>query len=185
MVLDDGTTMVDIEIPSHSAMIDFESNVISGVTDTAVGDVNIAVITKQAIVAALQGGDPGTPVCGRQLPSMELDGAGNWATDYDLDSPYSTGSGCDKLHDFGPGDWVQVAANDLIDFSPATGDLQTVARVIDFLDDDGHVFEVPAITWLATEGITKGCNPPLNFNFCPDDNVTRAQMAGFLRRALG
>lgn len=33
-------------------------------------------------------------------------------------------------------------------------------------------------------GVTKGCNPPLNNAFCPDDPVTRGQMAAFLVRAL-
>jgi hypothetical protein len=52
-----------------------------------------------------------------------------------------------------------------------------------FTDDDGHIFE-NAIEWLAAEGITQGCNPPLNTRFCPDDNVTRGQMAAFLVRAF-
>jgi hypothetical protein len=37
---------------------------------------------------------------------------------------------------------------------------------------------------LAAAGITKGCNPPANDRFCPDDFVTRGQMAAFLTRAL-
>lgn len=41
------------------------------------------------------------------------------------------------------------------------------------------------ISWLAEEGITLGCNPPANDQFCPDDPVTRGQMAAFLNRALG
>jgi hypothetical protein len=52
-----------------------------------------------------------------------------------------------------------------------------------FSDDDASVFE-PDIEWLAGEGITKGCNPPVNDMFCPDDPVTRGQMAAFLHRAL-
>ena len=32
--------------------------------------------------------------------------------------------------------------------------------------------------------ITKGCNPPDNTLFCPDDPVTRGQLAAFLTRAL-
>jgi len=36
---------------------------------------------------------------------------------------------------------------------------------------------------LATAGITKGCNPPANDEFCPTDSVTREQMAAFLDRA--
>lgn len=38
------------------------------------------------------------------------------------------------------------------------------------------------IAWLSETGITKGCNPPTNSSFCPDDPVTRGQMAAFLRR---
>lgn len=45
-----------------------------------------------------------------------------------------------------------------------------------------HVTDIRA---LADAGITRGCNPPENSNFCPDDPVTRGQMAAFLRRALG
>jgi parallel beta-helix repeat protein len=52
-----------------------------------------------------------------------------------------------------------------------------------FSDDDGNTFEAD-IEWLAAEGITKGCNPPTNDLFCPDDSVTRGQMAAFLVRAL-
>jgi len=33
-------------------------------------------------------------------------------------------------------------------------------------------------------GITAGCDPPVNDRFCPDDVVTRGQMAAFLHRAL-
>jgi hypothetical protein len=38
------------------------------------------------------------------------------------------------------------------------------------------------IAWLADAGVTRGCNPPVNDEFCPDNTVTRAQMAAFLRR---
>jgi catechol 2,3-dioxygenase-like lactoylglutathione lyase family enzyme len=53
-----------------------------------------------------------------------------------------------------------------------------------FIDDDGNIFE-DAIEWLRAEGITLGCNPPVNNKFCPNDRVTRGQMAAFLVRALG
>ena len=52
-----------------------------------------------------------------------------------------------------------------------------------FVDDDGSVFEAD-IDRLGTAGVTLGCNPPTNDRFCPDDDVTREQMAAFLRRAL-
>jgi VCBS repeat-containing protein len=44
---------------------------------------------------------------------------------------------------------------------------------------------VADIIWLADEGITQGCNPPQNDMFCPNDRVTRGQMAAFLVRFLG
>jgi hypothetical protein len=54
----------------------------------------------------------------------------------------------------------------------------------DFVDDDTSVFE-PDIEKLAAAGVALGCNPPTNDRFCPDDTVTRGQMAAFLVRALG
>jgi hypothetical protein len=52
-----------------------------------------------------------------------------------------------------------------------------------FRDDDSSVFSVD-IAWFAGAGITQGCNPPTNDRFCPNDPVTREQMAAFLVRAL-
>jgi len=51
-----------------------------------------------------------------------------------------------------------------------------------FVDDDGSIFEAD-IAKLAAAGITKGCNPPANTEFCPHSLVTREQMAAFLHRA--
>jgi hypothetical protein len=53
-----------------------------------------------------------------------------------------------------------------------------------FIDDDHSVHEGD-IEALAGRDITRGCNPPVNSRFCPDDSVTRGQMAAFLVRALG
>jgi hypothetical protein len=53
-----------------------------------------------------------------------------------------------------------------------------------FVDTEGSVHEAN-IGALAAAGITLGCNPPANDMFCPDESVTRAQMATFLTRALG
>jgi Leucine-rich repeat (LRR) protein len=53
-----------------------------------------------------------------------------------------------------------------------------------FVDDNTSIFE-PGINKVADARITLGCNPPANTNFCPNDNVTRGQMAGFIIRALG
>ena len=51
-----------------------------------------------------------------------------------------------------------------------------------FTDDDTSIFEAD-IDRLATAGVTTGCNPPANTKFCPDNSVTRGQMAAFLHRA--
>ena len=53
-----------------------------------------------------------------------------------------------------------------------------------FTDDTGSAFET-AINQLAAAGVTLGCNPPANDNYCPTELLTRAQMATFLARALG
>ncbi len=64
----------------------------------------------------------------------------------------------------------------------ALDDLISPGAPVEFIDDAG-TFEAD-IEWLAATGITRGCNPPTNNRYCPDDPVTREQMASFLRRAL-
>ena len=49
-----------------------------------------------------------------------------------------------------------------------------------FTDDDDSIFE-PQIETLYDYGITSGCTVD---KFCPDDPVTRGQMAAFLVRAI-
>src|SRR5690606_4339530 len=61
--------------------------------------------------------------------------------------------------------------------------LGLAASHLSFVDTAGHTFAAN-ISALAAAGITRGCNPPANDRFCPDDYVTRAQMAAFLRRAV-
>ena len=58
-----------------------------------------------------------------------------------------------------------------------------VMTAVDFTDDDFSIFE-DDIEWLFSQGITRGCNPPLNDRYCPNDNLTRGQMAAMLTRAL-
>jgi hypothetical protein len=53
-----------------------------------------------------------------------------------------------------------------------------------FEDDDDSIFEAD-IERLATAGVTLGCNPPQNTQFCPAQAVRRDQMASFLARAAG
>ena len=51
-----------------------------------------------------------------------------------------------------------------------------------FTDDDGSIFE-DDIAKLAASGITRGCNAD-GTKFCPEQRVTRGQMAAFLTRAF-
>lgn len=53
-----------------------------------------------------------------------------------------------------------------------------------FLDDDGSLFEAD-INAIAAAGVTQGCNPPRNDEYCPAALVKRDQMASFFARALG
>ena len=46
---------------------------------------------------------------------------------------------------------------------------------------DSNIFHED-IDWMADEGVTRGCNPPENTEFCPEENVTREQMSAFLHR---
>ncbi|MGA7273122.1 MAG: S-layer homology domain-containing protein [Acidimicrobiia bacterium] len=58
----------------------------------------------------------------------------------------------------------------------------TVVAAAGFTDvSDSNVFTAD-IQWLSDAGVTKGCNPPANTEFCPSDNVTREQMAAFMHR---
>lgn len=53
-----------------------------------------------------------------------------------------------------------------------------------FLDilDSVHRYDINEIAY---RGVTKGCNPPTNSLFCPTLDVSRGQMAAFIRRAVG
>ena len=51
-----------------------------------------------------------------------------------------------------------------------------------FNDVDSNNTFHEAITWLKEAGVTIGCNPPSNTEYCPEDNVTREQMAAFMKR---
>ena len=57
------------------------------------------------------------------------------------------------------------------------------AEGLSFVDIRGNSHRA-AIEIIAHLGITRGCNPPANTRYCPDGQVTRAQMATFLARAL-
>ncbi len=64
-------------------------------------------------------------------------------------------------------------------------DVQFGDEVSPPFDDISGSVHYDDILYIADQGITKGCNPPLNSLYCPDNTVSRGQMAAFLVRALG
>ncbi|MGH8936698.1 MAG: S8 family serine peptidase, partial [Acidimicrobiia bacterium] len=90
----------------------------------------------------------------------------------------SKGDGASVTHTYGVGIFLSTLA--IADETDATF---SIIAGVDFADDDDSIFENDII-WLSAAGITKGCNPPTNDRFCPDDPVTRGQMAAFLVRAF-
>ena len=97
----------------------------------------------------------------------------------------------------GPEGFTVTAVTEELSFSPPAGVIYTVTLTVTttdsrtltdtvtlavFGDLAGNQF-IDEIIWLAQEGITTACSTePLRY--CPDDPVTRAQMASFLVRAL-
>ncbi len=59
--------------------------------------------------------------------------------------------------------------------------LELPTTTVDQFDDDDGITGESSINALAAAGITAGCGPRA---FCPDDSVTREQMAAFLYRAF-
>ena len=73
---------------------------------------------------------------------------------------------------------LAVAATVLL---AATAAVAVPTRFADVPSD--HTFSA-AIGWMDENGITKGCNPPDNDRFCPEDYVTRGQMSAFMKRLV-
>lgn len=57
-----------------------------------------------------------------------------------------------------------------------------VAAITNFVDvPDDHLFATE-IAWMHENDITRGCNPPDNDRYCPDDDISRGEMAAFMFR---
>ena len=82
------------------------------------------------------------------------------------------------VHIGGNGTWVTE-----LFFSSSSYEAPGASGEGTFWDDDGSTFEAD-IESLAAAGITAGCNPPTNNRYCPNDHLTRGQMAAMLVRAL-
>ena len=53
-----------------------------------------------------------------------------------------------------------------------------------FRDDEGNTHEKD-IDKIFGEGITRGCNPPINDLYCPQREISRGEMAAFISRTFG
>ena len=158
----------EVMVPQHSAHLDAVNDVVSGVSDG--GSVNINIWPRDAWM-----GGPTEFTCGRS-PNTDVDG--NWSTDFGLDEDIVQAN-CPKLHDLRPGDWVQIAH----DAAPADSwDFQLAVQVPEFNDVVVTSTHAENISQMALENITLGCDA--NWNYCPNDPVTRAQMGSFLGRFL-
>jgi hypothetical protein len=60
--------------------------------------------------------------------------------------------------------------------------LEVPATDTDFFTDDDGLAAEPAINALAAAGVVKGCGD--GTTYCPDDQVSRAQMASYLTRGF-
>lgn len=97
------------------------------------------------------------------------------------DTYFSAEGTYDNTHRYNESGDFQIAVT--VDGATVTADITIETYEGSFADDDNSTF-VDDIEWLAAEGITRGCNPPHNTLFCPNQTVTRGQMAAFLSRAL-
>ncbi len=79
---------------------------------------------------------------------------------------------------------AQVTRGQMAAFLVRALDYTATSGTNRFTDDDGSIFELD-IDKLATAKVTLGCNPPANTLYCPNQVVSRGQMAAFLVRALG
>jgi hypothetical protein len=169
-------------VSAITAGVNSQTDIVSG-TMPASGRADVWVVPRDTFNS---GSGDLLDYCGRVVFP---DAGGNWSADFSVaanpaDSDVCQKPGAATTYDFGPGDMVLVFDAFSSTAVCATCITNTFVRVVDFTDDDESVFESD-ITWLAETGITKGCNPPSNSQFCPNSPVTRAQMAAFLVRALG
>jgi hypothetical protein len=100
--------------------------------------------------------------------------------------PVGGGDSLDHVHS--PGETFTVR-NVTIEVLERTDGVFTLlvsgAAVAERFDDDNGNLHEANIETIAGRGITMGCNPPINDRYCPNDVVSRAQMAAFLLRTMG
>jgi len=74
---------------------------------------------------------------------------------------------------------LMVLAASVLLLVPVAAFAGAVSGFDDVPDDSIYASD---IAWIKDAGVTKGCNPPANTLYCPDDDVSREQMAAFMHR---
>ncbi len=117
------------------------------------------------------------------LPSyLDVDEASPFTADIRALAATGITKGCGQSNRFFCGT-ASVTRGQMAAFLGRGLDLDDGTGAPRFVDTGTSVF-ADDIARLAAAGITKGCNPPANDRFCPDQPITRGQMAAFLVRAL-
>ncbi len=159
----------------------------------AVEDIEATIEDEDLPTAAISGptaGSPGQPTAGSPGQpatfTAVVDMGGTSIEDYSWDvflDGDPIGVGDTASYAFTP----TASGNYVVRLAVTDADGQTLTAFINYTVF-GDIADSPFaadIIWLATAGITKGCNPPANDMFCPDDKLTRGQMAAFLVRFFG
>ncbi|MGA7270599.1 MAG: carboxypeptidase regulatory-like domain-containing protein [Acidimicrobiia bacterium] len=203
VVLLAGTYRVGFSDPAGVYADEYYNNKVSVATanDVIVVDgtaVNVSATLAKAgqIKGTVRGEFLGDPLEGATVTATDQAGTAIKAVKTDANGAFllALPAGTYKIRTTAPGhltEWYDnqssVVAADALTVAPA--DVFTIdVRLFPadfFVDVDPSSVFVGDIQWLQDSGITKGCNPPANDRFCPDEAVTRAQMASFLVRALG
>jgi len=205
----DGDGVVDLLVVRRGADTDIEvwdgaggfqtlvASIATSLGDTraaafAIGDRNLDELPDLYVVDAsgLRIAANGYAVVTETLPAVDVAGMADVAVnDYDGDGRDDLwvlrGSGALDVY---LGNTPLAGASLTSWFVPADWECDPDAPLYNyeglFRDDEGNVHEND-IDELGGLGITRGCNPPFNDEFCPGRYVTRGEMAALLDRALG
>jgi hypothetical protein len=170
----------------HFSSISFSAQSADPVYDViAPPELSATIGDADALLVAIDGPTAGAPGQPAEFSAL-VNAGGSGSITYEwtvFDDGNPTMTGDQAIFEFTPtsgGSYIiQAVVSDDQSQTPATFLLFTALS-----DVETSVF-VEDIVWLAEEAITKGCNPPDNDMFCPQNIVTRGQMAAFLVRFLG
>ncbi len=139
------------------------------------GGNGLAVVTWDAPDS---GGSPITDY----LVEYSSDGGATWHTFDDGVSTETsvTATGLSNGTDY----LFRVSAVNAIGTGPAATSAAVTPQDLPPFEDTVTSIFLDDIQWLHNQGITVGCNPPLNTQFCPNVPLTRAETATFLDRWL-